>query len=147
MRYITFIFLLSICLLTACQDNIKNKPQRSNQMVRQMLDNQQDMAGCDSFVCFSATVIHHGEYFTETNLPAPDIAVLNKDKRYIVIGIGRDRIVLRSSARDTLLLTGERDKHLLKAYRNATSQEIDSVIIIGSLGQGKMVMRYEKEKR
>ena len=116
-------------------------------MVRQMLDNQQDMAGCDSFVCFSATVIHHGEYFTETNLPAPDIAVLNKDKRYIVIGIGRDRIVLRSSARDTLLLTGERDKHLLKAYRNATSQEIDSVIIIGSLGQGKMVMRYEKEKR
>jgi hypothetical protein len=147
MRYITFIFLLSLCLLTACQDNIKNKPQRSNQMVRQMLDNQQDMVGCDSFVCFSATVIHHGEYFTETNLPAPDIAVLNKDKRYIVIGIGRDRIVLRSSARDTLLLTGERDKHLLKAYRNATSQEIDSVIIIGSLGQGKMVMRYEKEKR
>ena len=138
---------MSICLLTACQDNIKNKPQRSNQMVRQMLDNQQDMVGCDSFVCFSATVIHHGEYFTETNLPAPDIAVLNKDKRYIVIGIGRDRIVLRSSARDTLLLTGERDKHLLKAYRNATSQEIDSVIIIGSLGQGKMVMRYEKEKR
>ena len=147
MRYITFIFLLSLCLLTACQDNIKNKSQRSNQMVRQMLDNQQDMVGCDSFVCFSATVIHHGEYFTETNLPAPDIAVLNKDKRYIVIGIGRDRIVLRSSARDTLLLTGERDKHLLKAYRNATSQEIDSVIIIGSLGQGKMVMRYEKEKR
>ena len=38
-------------------------------------------------------------------------------------------------------------KDLLKAYRNATSQEIDSVIIIGSLGQGKMVMRYEKEKR
>ena len=138
---------MSLCLLTACQDNIKNKSQRSNQMVRQMLDNQQDMAGCDSFVCFSARVIHHGEYFTETNLPAPDIAVLNKDKRYIVIGIGRDRIVLRSSARDTLLLTGERDKHLLKAYRNATSQEIDSVIIIGSLGQGKMVMRYEKEKR
>ena|GEM_PF-6312119 len=138
---------MSLCLLTACQDNLKNKTQRSNQVVRQMLDDQQDMQGCDSFVCTSATVIHQGEYFTESNLPAPNIAVLNKDRKYIVIGIGKDRIVLRSSARDTLLLTGERDKHLLKAYRDATTQNIDSVIIIGALGQAKMIMRYEKEKR
>ncbi len=139
------VILFSLFLLMACQDNVKNKTQQSSQIAQKMLDDQQDMQGADSFKCFSATVINQGEASTFNDIPAPNIAVLNKDKKYIVIGIGRDRIVLRTTGGDTLHLTGEREKHVLRAYRNAVNQEIDSVVIYGVIGQGRAILRYEKK--
>ena len=148
--YKTFILLAILLSLSACRDKPANSTLQSAENTRYMLDSRLDMTGADTFRCFSATIINQGEAYTEEDFPAPQIAVLDKTRKYIIIGIGRDRIVLRSFGGDTLRLKGQLDKHLLRAYRNASNMTIDSVVILGANGQGRTIMRYknvrEKEK-
>ena len=145
MYRILFLFF-TVMWLAACGNKPQKAATENRESARQLLDNRLDMTGADSMGCYSATVINAGEAYTEENFPAPGIAVLNKTKKYIVVGIGRDRIVLRSSGGDSLHLKGEYGKHLLKAYRNPATMKIDSVVIFGIIGQGRTIMRYRNAR-
>lgn len=147
MYRILIILLLFTPALQSCHKKSPSRKSPDKRETRQILDSRLDMTGADSFRCYSATVINKGEAYTVENFPAPRIAVLNKEKQYAVVGIGRDRIVLRTTGRDTLHLKGERNRHVIKAYRNGEDMTIDSIIIWGRIGQGLAIIRYAHDQK